>query len=136
MKLYIICTREEQADNGNLEEYIARHGHHFTAELAESESKAMVNADGSLHSWTATEIKETLMRMGIAIEPSWHVTLGDITYAANMAYADFYPKVIKSEADCIRYAVAIATDPDGYEGIIFSRWLADKMEKGDYPSFT
>lgn len=136
MKLYIICTREEQPEKDNLEELIANHGHHFTTELAESESKAMVNADGSHHSWTTKEVKDTLLRMGITIEPSWHVTLGDLTFAANMAYADFYPNVIKTEADCIRYAVSLATDPDGYEGIIFSRWIADKMAKGDYPSFT
>lgn len=52
-------------------------------------------------------------------------TLGDITFLANMAYADFYPEVLTSENACIKYAIAVSKDPDGYEGIVFSRWIAD-----------
>lgn len=57
-------------------------------------------------------------------------TLGDILYLANMAYADFYPKVIKTESDCVQYAIAVASDPDGYEGMAFCRWTADIIGNG------
>jgi hypothetical protein len=46
-----------------------------------------------------------------------------------MAYADFYPGVISEPDKCINYAIHIAVDPDGYEGIAFSRWLSDVMMK-------
>lgn len=59
------------------------------------------------------------------------VNWGDITYLANMAYADFYPDIIKSEALCIDYAVSVAEDPDGYEGIAFLRYVADRKGKGE-----
>ena len=56
-------------------------------------------------------------------------TIGDILYLANMAYSDFYPKVIKTESDCVQYAIAIASDPDGYEGMAFFSWTADIIWK-------
>lgn len=52
-----------------------------------------------------------------------------VTYAANMAYADFYPDPLKDEAACLRYAHKVANDPDGYDGMIFCRWTADAIGK-------
>lgn len=108
-------------------EYIKRHGYHFTESLAEYASKNMVNANGQLHSWTTSQVKKSVEGLGISI-PS-NVTIGDITYAANMAYADFYPELLRDEVSCIKYAHKVATDPDGYEGIIFCRWIADVIGK-------
>lgn len=59
------------------------------------------------------------------------VTTGDVTYAANMAYADFYPDPLKDEAACLRYAHKVANDPDGYDGMIFCRWTADAIGKSN-----
>lgn len=47
-----------------------------------------------------------------------------------MAYADFYPSLI-NERQCLDYAMAIANDKDGYEGIQFCRYIADIMGKDD-----
>lgn len=57
------------------------------------------------------------------------VATGDVTYVANMAYADFYPDPLKDEAACLRYAHKVANDPDGYDGMIFCRWTADAIGK-------
>lgn len=57
------------------------------------------------------------------------VTTGDVTYMANMTYADFYPDPLKDEAACLRYAHKVANDPDGYDGMIFCRWTADAIGK-------
>lgn len=54
-----------------------------------------------------------------------------VTYAANMAYADFYPDPPKDEAACLRYAHKVANDPDGYDGMIFCRWTADAIGKSN-----
>lgn len=54
-----------------------------------------------------------------------------------MAYADFYPELL-NEHQCIRYAVAVANDKDGYTGIQFCRWMADvegKKESIDWDKF-
>lgn len=89
-------------------------------------SEQMKNVDGTSHRWTVDEIRLATNNEII----SKGTTLGDILYLANMAYSDFYPKVIKTESDCVQYAIAVASDPDGYEGMAFCRWTADIIGKG------
>lgn len=106
--------------------YVAKHGYHFTKQLAIKASELMKNVDGTSHRWTVDEIRLATNNEII----SKGTTIGDILYLANMAYADFYPKVIKTESDCVQYAIAVASDPDGYEGMAFCRWTADIIGKG------
>lgn len=114
----------DQIMNGSsFGEYIARHGYHFTPELADCATKMLVNTNNREHRWTADQIRQQLLIHGIS--DTGKCTLGDITFLANMAYADFYPEVLTSEHACIKYAIAVSKDPDGYEGIVFSRWIAD-----------
>lgn len=104
-------------------EYVVRHGYHFTPELADCASKMLFNANKREHRWTCEQIKQHLAVQGIT--DLGKCTIGDITFLANMAYADFYPEVLPNEHACIKYAIAISKDPDGYDGIVFSRWIAD-----------
>lgn len=106
--------------------YVSKHGYHFTKKLAAMASEQMKNADGTSHRWTVEEIRQATNEMAI---PKG-TTIGDFLYLANMAYADFYPAVIKTEEGCIKYALAVANDPDGYEGMPFCRWTADLIGKG------
>lgn len=108
-------------------EYVKKHGYHFTDELAERASKYMVNANGQHHSWTVSQVKKSIESLGFNIPDK--VTIGDVTYAANMAYADFYPDLLKDEMSCLKYAYKVANDPDGYDGMIFCRWVADVIGK-------
>ena len=108
-------------------DYVAKHSYHFTDALAEHVSKMMVNASGQSHSWTASQVKKSMESLGLSIPGK--VTTGDVTYTANMAYADFYPDLLKDEAACLRYAHKVANDPDGYDGMIFCRWTADAIGK-------
>lgn len=112
---------------GAFGEYIARHGYHFSNALADCATKMMRNTNRKEHRWTSDQIRQQLAMHGITDLGS--CTLGDITYLANMAYADFFPDVINGEHACIKYAIAVAKDPDGYEGIAFSRWIADLIGK-------
>lgn len=95
--------------------------------LAEHVSKMMENANGQQHTWTTSQVKKSMESLGLSIPGK--VTTGDVTYAANMAYADFYPDPLKDEAACLRYAHKVANDPDGYDGMIFCRWTADAIGK-------
>lgn len=108
-------------------EYVAKHGYHFTDELAEHVSKMMNNASGDDHSWTAAQVKKAMEAMGWSVPDN--VTLGDVTYTANMMYADLYSDPLKTEADCLKAAQKIAGDPDGYKGMVFCRWTADAIGK-------
>ena len=96
-------------------------------ELMKKQQEMMENANGQSHSWTAAQVKKSIESLGLSI-PS-KVTNGDVTYLANMYYADLYPDPLKDEASCLRAAYKVANDPDGYEGLVFCRWTADTIGK-------
>ena len=108
-------------------EYVKKYGYHFTDTLADHVTKMMVNASGQQHNWTTLQVKKSMENMNLIINKG---TYGDLAYAANMAYADFYPDPLKDEASCIRYAYKLSHDPDGYSGMVFNRWIADITMKG------
>lgn len=110
-------------DSWAMKNYINRHGYHFTEELARAASDMMVNSNGKVHKWTPEQVEKTMKMYGLTSRGN--CTLGDLTYLANMAYADLYPTVLKDEVSCLRYASAMASDPDGYDGMPFNRWLSD-----------
>ena len=110
-------------------EYVKANGYHFTDALAQEASSMMTNTNGTEHSWTTKQVEAVVGNYG-GKDVYNKCTLGDLTYLANMAYADFYPEVIKDESSCIKYALAVASDPDGYDGIAFMRWLSDIIGKG------
>ena len=118
------------------EQYLEKYGKHFTIKLADFASKQMVNSDGTNKHWDVTDIKQIIDELGYIIPLS--STIGDIIYTANMAYADFYPLLSKDAKSCVRYAMEVAGDKDGYEGIQFCRWMADIKNKNleiDWNSF-
>ena len=107
--------------------YIQHNGYHFTDKLANWASSKMSNLNGSRNHWSVDDCMSVANRLGIEIPSS--STKGDFAYSMNMAYADFVPIVLNSETDCAKYSAAIMNDEDGYEGIQFSRWLADAINK-------
>ena len=106
--------------------YANAHGEHFTNELADWASSHLQNANGDSHSWHAHKIQE-MIEAGELPTPK-HFTAGDIAYTANMYYSDFAPKVM-DEVTCLKAAMKLDSDPDGYEGMVFQRWLADMQAK-------
>jgi len=75
-------------------EYLKKHGHHFTNELATHASKMMINANGVTHCWEPNQIKTELIQYGFNVPDSF---IGDATYLANMYYADLYPDPLSNE---------------------------------------
>lgn len=112
-------------------DYVEKYGYHFTEALAEHASGMMENANGQKHTWTAAQVKKAMEGLGLMsfMTAKSKSTLGDVTYAANMYYADLFPDPLKDEASCLKAAWKAAVDPDGYEGIIFCRWTADAIGK-------
>lgn len=119
-----------------IDKYLEKYGKHFTIELADYASAQMVNADNTNNHWHVDEIKSIIKELGYVIPLS--STIGDIIYTANMAHADFYPLLLKDDKSCIMFAMEVANNKDGYEGIQFCRWLADIKNKNlqiDWNSF-
>lgn len=116
-------------------DYVSKHGLHFTKALQEYASKQMVNSNNQEHTWTSEQVRNVCNVLNLKIPDT--STIEDVTYTANMAYADFYPELL-NEHQCIKYAVAVANDKDGYTGIQFCRWVADvvgKKENIDWDKF-
>ena len=110
--------------------YVEKHGYHFTDELAVSASRNMVNADGKAHMWEPAQVQASVYSLGIPFKNRNNCTRGDLCYLANMAYADgLYEGMDGMEKECVKYAVKIADDVDGYEGMPFMRWLSDTIGK-------
>lgn len=116
------------SDDNGYKDYVSKNGLHFTRSLQEHASKQMVNSNDSTHTWTTEQVQNVCDVLNLEI-PSTS-TIDDVAYTANMAYADFYPELL-NEHQCIKYAVAVANDKDGYEGIQFCRWAADIVGKGE-----
>lgn len=135
MKNWMRCQtpqRTEKSDfwkDANYDVYKAKNGEHFCDRLADYATSRMVNANGITHNWKTSDVKSAFMSLGF--RKSDCDTWGDIAYVANMAYADYFPEVLKTEADCLRFAQAASKDPDGYNGKHFNRYLADAMGKGE-----
>lgn len=51
--------------------------------------------------------------------------LYDTVYVANMIMADYYGISILTKDQLAKHIKATLDDPDGLEGLIFNRWIAD-----------
>jgi len=114
-------------DNPDFKEYVRRNGYHFTAKAATMACNMMCSSAGGVHPWSWKEV-ETAITPYIGGNRN-AFTLGDYTYMANMYLMDFYPHIIKEKTDCIKMAVAMADDEDGYKGLPFMRWISDLVGK-------
>lgn len=54
----------------------------------------------------------------------------DAVYVANMAKADFYGSSISDDAHLAKFIKDYLDDPDGYDGIVFTRFYADCIGSG------
>ena len=54
-----------------------------------------------------------------------YAQLEDITYVANMCKADYLKGNIPTEQHLAMYVHETLDDPDGCEGLVFNRWIAD-----------
>lgn len=119
--------KNEFWSNKDYQAYKMKNGMHFSDALATHASKMMKNADGKDHTWSVDDVKGAFASLGYTLRGGY--TWGDVTYVANMLYAD-YAQCLKADTDAVKMAYAITADPDGYDGMIFNRYTADIMEKG------
>lgn len=105
--------------------YVAKHGYHFTPELADHITKHhLTNADGTTHNWTTEQVKSAIEAAGMKDNPL-NMTWGDAAYLANWFYSDEFPDPLTTEAAVLKRTHHAIIDPDGYEGMTFSRFLSD-----------
>ena len=131
-----ICSMSTKNEKGETEfwrntcykKYVEKHGHHFSNKLARWASDRMKNVSGDKHTWMCAEVEQAFQKLNFVIPDG--MTVGDAAYTANMAYADYFGRSLKTDADVLTHAYAILRDPDGYDGMVFNRFTADMMGMG------
>lgn len=122
-----VTKHDKPIELAEIVDYIAEHKYHFTETLMNHAISKMENVDGSSKRISKDDVENYINIHGYKHPVKSNIY--DITYTANMAYADFYPSLLDTTDKCIEYALAVANDVDGYEGIEFCRYLADLMGK-------
>lgn len=108
-------------------EYVRRHGYHFTERLAEHVSKLLYSKIPQLQCVHENQVCDLMDAHGVSLNKG--ATLGDMIYATNIAYATFYPDVLKDVKTCFIHANKVVNSVNGYEGVVFCRWTADAIGK-------
>jgi len=114
-----------------MEEYLEMYGWHFSKKMAEWASSRMYKGDERdkqyIEPFTRETFDNTVRRYGYSIKD---VKGYDDVYLANMCKADFLGDSVKDEAALVRYVKSVIEDPDGYEGLPFTRFFADCIGSG------
>lgn len=117
----------------DMEQYMSYYGCHFNKKLCDfavSKMKKKDKTSGELKPitpMTLEELKSILEKNKVEIDSNeWY----DALYLANMVKADMWGSSIEDEQHMAKYIKDVICDVDGYDGIVFSRYLADCSAKG------
>lgn len=117
----------------DLEQYMSFYGLHFNRKLCDTAVGMMRKKDKAtgkmvrITPMTLNELKPILDENGVELEES---CVYDALYLANMVRADYWGSSIEDEEHMAKYIKNVLCDPDGYEGIVFCRFLGDCNAKG------
>jgi hypothetical protein len=117
----------------DMEQYMSFYGLHFNKKLCAFAVGMMEKEDKT--SGVLEKIVPMTMEELKSLLESHHIKIGqndcyDALYVANMVKADYWGSSIEDEEHMARYIEDVLCDVDGYEGIVFSRFLADCSAKG------
>lgn len=115
-----------------MREYLEAYGWHFSRKMCEWAVKGMKTKDEAgkpkkLEAMKKDEVEELLKKHSITLENDKGY---DCVYVANMAKSDFMKSAIADEAHLALFVKDYIDDPDGYEGMPFTRFYADCIGKG------
>ena len=115
-----------------MEDYLAQNGWHFNKKMCNWATSKMKKKDPSgkivkLSPYTKDDVDVVLKRNNIMLENDWGY---DAVYVANMCIADFLGSSILDENKMALYIKDVIDDPDGYDGMVFTRFYADCVGSG------
>lgn len=112
--------------------YMRYNGAHFSKALAEFACKHMykkgnTGANMPIPMTTKEQVESMLKDNGVELENN---QLYDHVYVANMCKADFFGSSIEDNKHMAKYIKDVIDDQDGYDGMVFNRFIADCARKG------
>lgn len=111
-----------------MREYLSYHGYHFSKPMAEWAISMMRDRNGAKLQMRTKEQVDTILRANNATPEN--AKGYDAMYTLHMAISDFLGSSIPDEAHAALYVKDLIGDEDGYDGIVFTRFLADCSAKG------
>lgn len=115
-----------------MEDYLAFNGWHFNKKMCEWAVSKMYKINvAKRKEYISPYTKETVENLLKANNVKLDNEVGyDAVYVANMAKADFYGSSISDDAHLAKFIKDYLDDPDGYDGIVFTRFYADCIGSG------
>ena len=103
--------------------YLSHNGPHFNKKCCEFAVSQMYKDDGrEFQPYEKPKVDEILRAYGVKVK---YAQLEDTVYVANMCKADYYEGSVPTEQHLAIYIKETLDDPDGAEGLVFNRWIAD-----------
>lgn len=120
--------------------YLSHYGPHFNKKCCDFATSKMFKLDNNkeekqIDVFTKAEVEDILKSHGVKVK---YAQLEDITYVANMCKADYFKGSVPTNQHLALFIKETIDDPDGCEGMIFNRWIADMKWLGiaiDWESF-
>lgn len=112
----------------DMEQYLSYYGWHFNKKLYEFAVGMMKDREGKKMTPVNPDELDTLLEKR-GVYPHTN-ELYDAAYLACMAKADFWGSSIEDEEHLAKYVGDVLCDPDGYDGIVFCRFVSDCCAKG------
>ena len=115
-----------------MEDYLAFNGWHFNKKMCDCAVSKMYKINvAKRKEYIAPYTKETVENLLKANSVKLDNDIGyDAVYVANMAKADFYGSSISDDMHLAKFIKDYLDDPDGYDGIVFTRFYADCIGSG------
>lgn len=127
------CVMINNSIPEDMRQYVSYYGTHFNKKLCEFAVSNMKRKDAttgklkSITPMTMEELKALLDKYKVEIDSNDQY---DALFLANMAKADYWGNSIEDDEHLAKYIDDVLCDPDGYEGVVFWRYLADCCGKG------
>lgn len=107
--------------------YLSHNGPHFNKKCCEFAVSQMFKTDDKgkeqkIVPYDKGKVEEMLRAYNVKVK---YAQLEDITYVANMCQADYLKGSVPTEQHLAMYVKETLDDPDGCEGLVFNRWIAD-----------
>ena len=115
-----------------MEDYLAFNGWHFNKKMCDWAVSKMYKINvAKRKEYITPYTKETVENLLKANNIKLDKDVGyDAVYVANMAKADFYGSSISDDMHLAKFIKDYLDDPDGYDGIVFTRFYADCIGSG------
>ena len=112
-----------------METYLEFNGWHFNKKMCQWAVSRMYKMDGdkkeSIQPYTMDSLKALKEKTRVEFDLTY-----DAVYIANMCKADFLGSSIQNETQLVMYVKDVIEDPDGYDGMPFTRFYADCIGSG------